>query len=122
MILLLARTGLRAGEACGLRWRDVTLTAKRPRLSVVWQLNKWGELVRPKSRTARRTLPLRLEVVEILTDWRGRQTVWADRLGEEWATITTSCSRPGPGVLFGPATSPGLSHEHKRRRGFGTDR
>lgn len=84
VILLLARTGLRAGEACGLRWRDVALTGERPRLSVVWQLNKWGDLVRPKSRTARRTIPLRSEVVEVLCEWRGRQAVWADRLGDEW--------------------------------------
>ncbi|MFN2557784.1 MAG: tyrosine-type recombinase/integrase [Nitriliruptorales bacterium] len=58
VILTLARTGLRAGEACALRWRDVTLTGNRPRLSVVWQLDKWGRLVRPKSRTARRTVPV----------------------------------------------------------------
>lgn len=84
MILLLARTGLRAGEACGLRWRDVTLTRERPRLSVVWQLDKWGGLVRPKSPTARRTIPLRPEVVEALEDWRARQRTWANRLGDEW--------------------------------------
>lgn len=84
VVLLLARTGLRAGEACGLRWRDITLAGDRPRLQVVWQLDKWGGLVRPKSRTARRTIPLRPEVVEVVSDWRDRQAVWADRLGEEW--------------------------------------
>ena len=84
VILALARTGLRAGEACGLRWRDLTLTGVRPRLSVVWQLDKWGGLVRPKSRSARRTLPLRPEVVEVLESWRARQDVWADRLGDQW--------------------------------------
>jgi integrase len=84
VILLLARTGLRAGEACGLRWRDITLGGDRPRLQVVWQLDKWGGLVRPKSRTARRTIPLRPEVVEVLTAWRDQQAVWADRLGDEW--------------------------------------
>lgn len=84
VILLLARTGLRAGEACGLRWRDITLTGDRPRLQVVWQLDKWGGLVRPKSPTARRTIPLRPEVVEVLAEWRDQQAVWADRLGDEW--------------------------------------
>ncbi len=87
VILALARTGLRAGEACGLRWRDLTLTGDRPRLSVVWQLDKWGGLVRPKSPSARRTLPLRPEVVEVLDGWRARQDVWADRLGEEWGNV-----------------------------------
>ncbi|MFN2557783.1 MAG: tyrosine-type recombinase/integrase [Nitriliruptorales bacterium] len=27
---------------------------------------------------------MRAEVVEALEEWRGRQVVWADRLGEEW--------------------------------------
>ncbi len=83
-ILLLARTGLRAGEACGLRWRDLTLKGARPRLQVVWQLDKWGQVVRPKSRSSRRTIPLRPEVVEVVLDWRDQQGVWEDRLGEEW--------------------------------------
>jgi integrase len=38
--LLLARTGLRIGEACGLRWRDVALRTTTRRLTVVWQLDK----------------------------------------------------------------------------------
>lgn len=59
ILLLLARTGLRIGEACGLRWRDVALRTTLPRLTVVWQLDKWGQIVDPKSRTSRRTIPLR---------------------------------------------------------------
>jgi len=35
ILVLLARTGLRIGEACGLRWRDVRLTTTPPRLTVV---------------------------------------------------------------------------------------
>jgi integrase len=42
IILLLARTGLRIGEACGLRLHDVALRTNPPRLTVVWQLDKWG--------------------------------------------------------------------------------
>jgi hypothetical protein len=33
-----------------------------PRLTVVWQLDRWGELVHPKTATSRRTIPLRTEV------------------------------------------------------------
>jgi integrase len=40
ILLLLARTGLRIGEACGLRWRDLDLTSMPPRLTVVWQLDR----------------------------------------------------------------------------------
>jgi integrase len=38
ILLLLARTGLRIGEACGLHWRDLALESAPPRLTVVWQL------------------------------------------------------------------------------------
>lgn len=84
IIVLMARTGLRVGEACGLRWRDVVLHGARPRLSVVWQIDKWQQLVRPKSPTSRRTVPLRSEVVEVLTEWRERQDLWRFRLDPEW--------------------------------------
>jgi integrase len=73
ILLLLARTGLRIGEACGLRWRDLDLTSMPPRLTVVWQLDRWGDLVHPKTSTSRRTIPLRAEVAAELEAWRHRQ-------------------------------------------------
>jgi integrase len=73
ILLLLARTGLRIGEACGLRWRDLDLTSMPPRLTVVWQLDRWGDLVHPKTATSRRTIPLRAEVAAELEAWRHRQ-------------------------------------------------
>jgi integrase len=84
IFLLLARSGLRLGEACGLRWSDVVLRGQRPRLTVVWQLDKWGNVVRPKSPTSRRTIALRSEVAEALQGWRSRQDLWKERLGEHW--------------------------------------
>ncbi len=73
IILLLARTGLRIGEACGLRWRDLNPESVPPRLTVVWQLDRWGELVHPKTATSRRTIPLRAEAAAELEAWRHRQ-------------------------------------------------
>jgi integrase len=73
IIMLLARTGLRPGEACGLRWRDLELGSAPARLKVVWQMDRWGELVHPKTVTSRRTIPLRAEVADALEAWRHRQ-------------------------------------------------
>ena len=73
IILLLARTGLRIGEACGLRWRDLHPESVPPRLTVVWQVDRWGELVHPKTATSRRTIPLRAEAAAELEAWRHRQ-------------------------------------------------
>jgi integrase len=99
VILLLACTGLRIGEACGLRWRDVALRTAPPRLTVVWQLDKWGQIVDPKSPTSRRTIPFREEVVSKLVSWRELQELWADRLGEGFVNehdlfCTTRTGRP----------------------------
>jgi integrase len=73
VIALLARTGLRPGEACGLRWRDLDLDSAPSRLTVIWQLDRWGDLVHPKTTTSRRTIPLRPEVAAELETWRHRQ-------------------------------------------------
>ncbi len=99
VILLLARTGLRIGEACGLRWRDAALTTTPPRLTVVWQLDKWGQIVDPKSPSSRRTIPLREDVVRELVSWRELQQQWSDRLGEHFTNshglvFTTKTGRP----------------------------
>jgi integrase len=73
ILLLLARTGLRIGEACGLRWRDLNLGSVPPRLMVVWQLDRWGDLAHPKTASSSRTIPLRPEVAAELDKWRRRQ-------------------------------------------------
>jgi integrase len=95
-LLLLARTGLRPGEACGLRWRDLDLNSAPPHLTVIWQLDRWGELVHPKTSTSRRTIPLRPEVAAELETWRHRQQQRAtdDFDNADGLVFTTRTGRP----------------------------
>ncbi len=79
ILLLVARTGLRIGESCRLRWRDLDLGSIPARLTVVWQLDRWGDLVPPKSQSSRRTIPVREEVVSELATWREVQRRLAER-------------------------------------------
>jgi integrase len=48
--VLLDRTGLRIGEALGLRWHDLRLDSIPPRLTVWEQLDRWSDLVDAKTR------------------------------------------------------------------------
>jgi integrase len=94
VILLLARTGLRPGEACGLRWRDLDLNSAPPHLTVVWQLDRWGELVHPKTATSRRTIPLRPEVAAELEAWHQQQRATDDVDNADGLVFTTRTGRP----------------------------
>jgi integrase len=89
--LLLFRTGLRRGEALGLRWEDVDLEAQPgsyPQARVVQQvISVGGEIQRgePKTENGRRVVALDPTVVAALKAWRAQQAT--DRLaaGPAWA-------------------------------------
>jgi integrase len=74
---VLLGTGLRLGEARGLRWSDVDLAdgrlSVRRSYGATWA-GKEGP-VEPKSRAARRSIPLAGLVADALTDLRERQAV-----------------------------------------------
>jgi integrase len=106
-------TGLRQGEALGLRWRDVRLPA--PASVTVRQAQKRvsGEWVygSPKSRKSRRTVPLPAVAVTALRAHRERQEVadigglvFTRRSGEpvhskadwdDWQALLSSAGLPG---------------------------
>lgn len=73
LVMLLVGTGLRWGEAIGLRVGRVDLLARRPLLRVEEQLQELGgggsELiwVTPKSARSRRTVPFTRQIAEVLT-------------------------------------------------------
>ena len=85
LMLLLASTGLRIGEALALRWTDLDLDA--PRLRVTGTVRRVGgrvERTAPKSQRSRRTLPLSPAVVEALRSWRKVQAAERLRAGTSW--------------------------------------
>lgn len=65
LILLLALTGLRISEALPLRWQDVELDGDAPRVKVRRAWRK-GEMGPPKSKFARRDVPLAPTLVDAL--------------------------------------------------------
>ena len=90
---LLLTTGLRPGEALGLKWADIDLTAGR--LQVVRSLAD-GKFQEPKTSRARRTLPLPASTVSSLKrhkkaqseerlmadDWEDNDLVFAGEKGQ----------------------------------------
>ena len=75
LVVLLAGTGLRIGEALGLRWRDLALREGRARI-VRAQVENAGEILfrEPKTAHSRRTLRLPAIVVDALLRHRGRSS------------------------------------------------
>jgi integrase len=102
LILLLASTGLRVGEALALRWSDVDLDAEPPRLRVTGTVRRVAgrvERTAPKSQRSRRTLPLSTAVVDSLRSWRKAQASERLRAGTSWEgdqpwVFTTESGRP----------------------------
>lgn len=89
--LLLFRTGLRRGEALGLRWEDVELEAQPgsyPQARVVQQvISVGGEIQRgePKTENGRRVVALDPTVVAALKAWRAQQAAERLAAGPAWA-------------------------------------
>ena len=75
VLAFLLLTGMRRGEALGLRWEKVTLTGRTPGARVDIQRSVSGSQVfegPPKTRNARRTVPLSPEAVDLLERVRVR--------------------------------------------------
>ncbi len=85
LFVLALTTGMRRGEICGLRWRDIDFRAAR--LSVRQTLNSveyglvFGE---PKSARSRRSVPLPDLALGHLRRQRRRQQCWQEFIGRGW--------------------------------------
>jgi integrase len=85
LVLLLAASGMRVGEALALRWSDVDLDARRLRVNgTVRRVGGRIERTAPKSQRSRRTLPISPAVVEALRSWRKAQASERLRAGTSW--------------------------------------
>lgn len=61
-------TGMRASELRGLRWADVDLEGRK--LHVRQRADKYHDIGSPKSDAGKRTIPLFLNVVNTLAEWK----------------------------------------------------
>ena len=83
---ILLMTGLRRGEACGLRWDDVDLEAGR--LSIRRALVPVGKVVlvsEPKTARGRRVVPVDATSVNVLKAQAERQLEEQDHWGDAWS-------------------------------------
>lgn len=124
VILLMLETGLRAGEALALRWRDIQLTRKRLEVhsTVVRLANKKQSFVQDcaKSEASNRTIPLTPYAVRLLERLsRAAQGEWVftgsdgERLSYEALRYQTGCVCRAAGVDY--------KGEHVFRHTFATN-
>ena len=68
LVVCLFRTGIRAGEARGLRWGDVNLQTRKMTIRRSWSYGRAE--ASPKTPSSRRTIELSSDLVEVLKSWR----------------------------------------------------
>ena len=85
VLVLIAATGLRRGEALALRWQHVNLSDGT--LKVVATLGRVGDdlvITEPKSPRSRRTVPLSPSIVTLLKAQKAAQAAERLHAGEHW--------------------------------------
>lgn len=111
VIALILETGLRAGEALALRWKDIQIERKRlfVRATVVRLANKKQSFVQDstKSESSRRTIPLTPRAIEVLERlYERRRCEWVfedgcgDRLSYEALRYQTQRACEAAGIAF----------------------
>lgn len=97
VLVLVAATGLRRGEALGLRWQQINL--KDGTLKVAATLGRVGDelvITEPKSPRSRRTVPLSPAIVSLLKAHKAAQAAERLHAGNQFGGDPSVCgSRPG---------------------------
>ncbi|MDP7735141.1 tyrosine-type recombinase/integrase [Mycobacterium paragordonae] len=84
-VVLMAATGLRRGEAAGLRWSDVDLDKGELRVrKTLSRVDGTLVLSEPKTDRSRRRVPLHSGVVVQLKSWRKQQVAERLAAGDQW--------------------------------------
>ncbi len=92
--LVLATTGLRRGEALGLRWRDLDLDHGRAAIrQTVIAVHHTPTLGTPKTAKGRRTVSLDKGTVTALREHRKHQAVERLQMGAGWTDSDLVCCR-----------------------------
>jgi integrase len=102
LIAVSVLTGIRQGEALGLRWHDVDLKAGLIRIR--HQLDRYGNLVEPKTAAAKREIPIPPSLTRMLASHKQQ-------------AFAKGYAKPGDFVFSSQAGTP-LNHRNIIRRGL----
>lgn len=85
-VLLALGCGLRRGEACGLRWRDIDLKGRTLKVSNTYSQARKADgtaerLKPPKSECSKRTIPLDGRLLSRIVEWKREQAAHFAKLG-----------------------------------------
>ena len=89
---LMLLTGLRPGEALGLKWSDI----RDGSIHVQRSINRAGELTEGKNQNAIRSIPLSRSALDVLEDQRVRTAAF----GSEWIFCSVIGARPTQSSAF----------------------
>jgi len=88
LLATIALTGVRRGEALGIKWRDMDLNSVSPNFTVrrsVYKLNNKWQFENPKTERSRRVVALPLALAMLLRHFRERQEANAEYFGREFS-------------------------------------
>jgi integrase len=104
-VTLAVYSGLRRGEVCGLRWKDVDFDNDRIAVRQSVEETKAGVgFKRPKTASGIRTIGLPREIMDLLSKHRNQQAVLKTSLGSAWKNTDLVFPDPemGDGSIWRP--------------------
>ena len=116
--LLLATTGMRRGEAVGLRWTDVDLEARRAAIrQTLVAVGYEVQVSEPKTKRGRRSVALDTATVKALRDWRRQQLEERMTWGPAWQSTGLVFTRED-GTTWHPMRISKLFDAHVKESGL----